>query len=84
VAVFHLQRCRRNCLGDYLGVGGYLFGTAIHRIAGPVGWALLTVALIGGFGLWRYYKKHEEGLLAKAELEMSGQDIQKPHEMLRN
>jgi hypothetical protein len=40
----------------------------IHRIAEPVGWALLTVALIGGFWLWRYYKKHEEGLLAKAEL----------------
>jgi membrane protein DedA with SNARE-associated domain len=66
------------------GLAGYLFGAAIHRIVGPVGWALLTVALIGGFGLWRYYKKHEEGLLAKAELEMSRQDRQKrPHKLLR-
>jgi membrane protein DedA with SNARE-associated domain len=66
------------------GLAGYLFGAAIHRVAGPVGWALLAVALIGGFGLWRYYKKHEEGLLAKAELEMSRQDRQKrPHKLLR-
>jgi hypothetical protein len=42
------------------------------------------VALIGGFGLWRYYKKHEEGLLAKAELEMSRRDRQRrPHKLLR-
>jgi membrane protein DedA with SNARE-associated domain len=66
------------------GLAGYLFGTAIHRIAGPVGWALLALALIGGFGLWRYYKKHEEDLLAKAELEMSRQDREKrPHKLLR-
>jgi membrane protein DedA with SNARE-associated domain len=69
------------------GLAGYLFGAAIHRVAGPVGWALLAVALIGGVGLWCYYKKHEEGLLAKAELEMSRQDRQKrphkPHKLLR-
>jgi membrane protein DedA with SNARE-associated domain len=42
------------------GLGGYLFGAGIHRIAGPVGWALLSVALIVGFVMWRYYKKHED------------------------
>ena len=31
-------------------------------------------ALIAGFVLWRYYKKHEENLLAKAEREMARQD----------
>jgi membrane protein DedA with SNARE-associated domain len=56
------------------GSGGYLLGTCIHRIAGPVGWALLAAALIAGFGLWRYYKKHEENLLSKAEQEMARQD----------
>ena len=57
------------------GLGGYLLGTGIHRIAGPAGWALLTVALIVGFVLWRYYyyKNHEESLLAKAEREMARQ-----------
>jgi multidrug resistance efflux pump len=54
-------------------LGGYLLGAGIHRIAGPVGWAMLTAALIAGFLLWRYYKNHEESLLAKAELEMARQ-----------
>jgi membrane protein DedA with SNARE-associated domain len=56
------------------GLGGYLLGAGIHRIAGPVGWALLIAALIAGFALWRYYKKHEENLLAKAEGEMARQE----------
>jgi len=29
---------------------------------------------VAGFMLWRYYKKHEENLLAKAEREMARQD----------
>ena len=56
------------------GLGGYLLGAGIHRIAGPVGWALLLAALVAGFVLWRYYKKHEEKLLATAEREMARQD----------
>jgi membrane protein DedA with SNARE-associated domain len=56
------------------GLGGYLLGAGIHRIAGPVGWAMLIAALIAALVLWRYYKKHEENLLAKAEREMARQD----------
>jgi membrane protein DedA with SNARE-associated domain len=52
------------------GTGGYLLGEGISRIAGPVGWALLALAIVIGFVFWRYYKKHEETLLAKAEREM--------------
>jgi membrane protein DedA with SNARE-associated domain len=55
------------------GLGGYLLGAGIHRIAGPAGWAMLAVALIVGLVLWRYYKNHEESLLAQAELEMARQ-----------
>jgi membrane protein DedA with SNARE-associated domain len=55
------------------GTGGYLLGEGIRRIAGPVGWAMLVVAVVIGFVLWRYYKKHEETLLAKAEREMARQ-----------
>jgi hypothetical protein len=55
------------------GLGGYLLDASIHRVAGPAGWALLAVALIVGFVLWRYYKNHEESLLAQAELEMARQ-----------
>ena len=53
------------------GMGGYLLGEGIRRIAGPVGWALLALAVVIGFVSWRYYKKHEETLLAKAEREMA-------------
>jgi hypothetical protein len=35
---------------------------------------LLATALACGFVLWRYYKKHEESLLAAAEREMARQD----------
>jgi membrane protein DedA with SNARE-associated domain len=52
------------------GLGGYLLGAGIHRIARPVGWAALIAALIAGVILWRYFKKHEENLLAKAEREL--------------
>jgi membrane protein DedA with SNARE-associated domain len=55
------------------GTGGYLLGEGIRRIAGPVGWALLALAAVIGFVLWRYYKKHEETLLARAEREMAQQ-----------
>jgi membrane protein DedA with SNARE-associated domain len=55
------------------GTGGYLLGEGIRRIAGPVGWAMLVVAVVIGFVLWRYYKKHEETPLAKAEREMARQ-----------
>ncbi len=49
------------------GLGGYVLGQGIHRIAGPVGWAALAIALIGAFLLWRFFKMHEERLLADAE-----------------
>jgi membrane protein DedA with SNARE-associated domain len=53
------------------GLGGYFLGEGIHRIAGPIGWAVLAVALVGAIGLWRYYKRHEERLLADAEIAMA-------------
>jgi membrane protein DedA with SNARE-associated domain len=56
------------------GAGGYLLGASIHRIAGPIGWAMLLSALVLGFLLWRYFKNHEEHFLAKAELEMGKYD----------
>jgi membrane protein DedA with SNARE-associated domain len=56
------------------GLGGYLLGAGIHRIAGPIGWAMLVWALACGFVLWRYFKKHEASLLDKAELEMARYD----------
>jgi membrane protein DedA with SNARE-associated domain len=51
------------------GLGGYLLGAGIHRIAGPVGWGMLIVALAAMLVLWRYFKHHEEALLLEAERE---------------
>ncbi|MGA2128258.1 MAG: DedA family protein [Xanthobacteraceae bacterium] len=56
------------------GLGGYLLGETIHRIAGPVGWAALAIALMFAVGFWRYYKHHEERLLAQAELAMAASE----------
>ena len=53
------------------GFGGYLLGRGLERIAGPVGWIALGLAVIGGFVLWRFYKAHEERLLDAAEQEMA-------------
>ena len=52
------------------GVGGYLLGAGIDRIAGPVGWVAFGLAVVACFFLWRFYKKHEERLLDQAEAEM--------------
>jgi membrane protein DedA with SNARE-associated domain len=49
------------------GLAGYLLGASIHRIAGPVGWLMLGLAVLGAVLVWRYFKHHEEALLASAE-----------------
>jgi membrane protein DedA with SNARE-associated domain len=49
------------------GLGGYLLGASIHRIAGPVGWLMLGLAALAAVLAWRYFKQHEERLLAAAE-----------------
>ncbi len=55
------------------GLGGYGLGEGLRRITGPIGWAALAVAAVGAFAGWRFYKKHEERLLAHAEA-MSDRD----------
>ena len=56
------------------GVGGYLLGQGIERVSGPIGYAALAVALVGGFVVWRFYKAHENELLDLAEREMDRAD----------
>jgi membrane protein DedA with SNARE-associated domain len=54
------------------GLGGYVLGEGVRRIAGPFGWAALIVALVFAVVLWRYYKKNEERFLAEAEAAAAG------------
>lgn len=53
------------------GTGGYLLGNSFSRVAGPLGWLVFTMAAVGLFYLWRYYKHHEEQMLRKAEEDLS-------------
>ncbi|HUZ66430.1 MAG TPA: DedA family protein [Beijerinckiaceae bacterium] len=49
------------------GFGGYAFGRAIHRIAGPLGLGLLVIALAAiAFG-WVFMRRHEAELQARAD-----------------
>jgi membrane protein DedA with SNARE-associated domain len=49
------------------GIGGYFFGALISRVAGPFSWLALGGAVVGVVILWRYFKIHEERLLAEAD-----------------
>lgn len=49
------------------GLGGYVFGIAMKRVAGPIGWLALAAAVVGVIVLWRYWKIHEERLMKEAE-----------------
>ncbi|MBM3574783.1 MAG: DedA family protein [Alphaproteobacteria bacterium] len=49
------------------GCGGYFFGSAIHQIAGPIGWIILICVIIGGVFIYRYLKQNEGRLMREAE-----------------
>jgi membrane protein DedA with SNARE-associated domain len=55
------------CWSLLFGIGGYVFGVAINRIAGPIGWLGLAGAVLGAVALWRYWKINEERLMKEAE-----------------
>ncbi|WP_036294387.1 DedA family protein [Methylosinus sp. PW1] len=66
------------CWALVFGLGGYVFGAAIHRIAGPIGWLGLAGAILGAFLLWRYWKIHEERLTKEAEAHFERIDRRPP------
>jgi len=53
------------------GLGGYALGAQFHRIAGPFGLLMLVVAAVGLVRGWRFFKRHEEQLLERAETAMN-------------
>ncbi len=52
------------------GFSAFLAGARVREISGPLGWALLTLGAAAAILLWRFYKKNEERLLARAEQAM--------------
>ncbi len=63
------------------GVGGYLLGQGIERVAGPAGYVALALGIVGGLVAWRFYKHHEERLLAHAERAMDGDGVPGPAQL---
>ena len=61
------------------GLGGYLVGRSIERLAGPVGYIGLGCLIIGAFAMWRFFKTHEEALLSHAEREMDARAARRRH-----
>lgn len=55
-----------------MGVGAYLCGRSIEKIAGPVGLALLALVIFGGLALWLFVRRHETRLRAQAEAAIPG------------
>ena len=51
------------------GIGGYVFGDAMQRVAGPVGIIGLAVALIGLIAGWRFMRRQEALFEARIEAE---------------
>jgi membrane protein DedA with SNARE-associated domain len=48
-------------------LGGYWFGRAVTKVAGPLSVILFTAVVIGIVALWWFFKRYEATLLAKAE-----------------
>jgi membrane protein DedA with SNARE-associated domain len=54
------------------GFGAYLFGAAIDRYAGPVGSALLVIAIVSALVGFVLVRRHEQVLIERAERALPG------------
>lgn len=54
------------------GFGAYLFGTAIDRYAGPLGSALLVIAIVAAIVAFVLGRRHEQALIERAERALPG------------
>ncbi|MBV1700983.1 MAG: DedA family protein [Hyphomicrobiales bacterium] len=67
------------CWAALFGLGGYVFGNAIHKIEGPVGMIALVLAVVGIIATWLFFRHHEAQLQAKAEAAFPGPLTDIPH-----
>jgi membrane protein DedA with SNARE-associated domain len=54
------------------GSAAFLFGRSIHRFEGPVGLAVLVVAVVAGLLAWHSLRRHQDQLQAEAERAIPG------------
>jgi membrane protein DedA with SNARE-associated domain len=60
------------CWATLYGGLAYIFGSQVHKIAGPFGIAMLIIAVIALFFGWRFYKSHETQLMKEADAALPG------------
>jgi membrane protein DedA with SNARE-associated domain len=54
------------------GIGGYLLGSSVHQISGPVGLALFIIAMTLVIAGIVFLRRHEQALLVEAERAIPG------------
>ena len=67
-----MNACGGICWATLFGGGAWLFGTEMKRVAGPVGLALLMLAIgVVAVGIF-YFRRHEQELERRAEAALPG------------
>jgi hypothetical protein len=51
----------------FFGIGGYVLGSSVHRISGPVGIGLFILAFTAAVAVVIFVRRHEQAMLAEAE-----------------
>lgn len=64
------------CWTHLYGIGAYVLGSQIHRLAGPLGLALGAVAVVVLVLFIRFLKQNEHRLIAEAETQMAAAGFQ--------
>jgi len=54
------------------GIGGYVLGSSVHRISGPVGIGLFILALMTAIAAVAFIRRHEQAMLVEAERALPG------------
>jgi membrane protein DedA with SNARE-associated domain len=49
------------------GIGGFVLGTSVHEISGPLGIGLLIFGVIAALAGALFLRRHEQALMAEAE-----------------
>ena len=65
------------CWATIFGLGGYLFGDAMHRVAGPVGMIGLGFAIVGLIAGWYFMRRQEQRYERQILDEAAGCDAEK-------
>jgi membrane protein DedA with SNARE-associated domain len=54
------------------GIGGYVLGSSVHRISGPIGIGLFILAFTAAIAAVGFFRRHEQALLVEAERALPG------------